>query len=136
MYDLVADVEQYPDFLPHCAALRVVRRDLSEEGGEIVADMVVAYRAFRERFKSHVVLDARAMTIETTYLDGPFRKLHNFWRFTDNAHGSLVDFTIDFEFRSLILQATAATVFERAFAKMSDAFIDRADAIYGAGALT
>ncbi len=133
MFDLVADVERYPEFLPHCVALRILSDNVANGSRTLTAEMVVAYGAFRERFKSHVRLDRGDMTIEAHYLDGPFRKLHNFWRFADTpSGGSEVDFTIDFEFRSFFLQAAAATVFERAFEKMSDAFVDRAYELHGA----
>ncbi|MEQ8177464.1 MAG: type II toxin-antitoxin system RatA family toxin [Amphiplicatus sp.] len=131
MFDLVADVERYPEFLPHCVALRILSQDIVDGAGTLTAEMIVAYGAFRERFKSHVRLNQTSLTIEARYLDGPFRKLHNFWRFTDMKDGSEVDFTIDFEFRSFFLQAAAATVFERAFEKMSEAFVERADEVYG-----
>lgn len=133
MFDLVADVEKYPEFLPHCVALRVVSSDVVDGSGRIEADMIVAYRAFRERFRSLVRLDRPGLGIDVQYVRGPFRRLANQWRFKDVEHGALVNFAIDFEFRSLVLQATAAAVFERAFARMSDAFIDRAAIVYGRG---
>lgn len=131
MFDLVADVERYPEFLPHCVALRVLSRDVVSGSGVVTAEMVVAYGAFRERFKSLVRLDRAMMTIEASYIEGPFRSLHNFWRFAELQKGSEVDFVIDFEFNSFLLQAAAAAVFERAFEKMSDAFVARAHEIYG-----
>lgn len=128
MYALVADIERYPDFIPWCVALRVVERGETT----LLADMVVAYRVFRERFRSRVTLDPAAGRITAEYVDGPFRMLKNEWSFRDReSGGSIVDFLIDFEFRSLILQATAQTVFEKAFARMSDAFVARAKAVYG-----
>lgn len=133
MFELVADVERYPEFLPHCAAIRIVRSDLRDGSGELVSDMIVAYAAFRETFTTHVTLDRNAHRIETRYVAGPFRKLYNLWRFTDLAGGGAeVDFTIDFEFRNILLQTVAKTVFERAFAKMSEAFVTRADEVYRA----
>ena len=132
MFALVADVERYPDFIPWCVALRVVERS---EGG-LLADMVVAYRVFRERFRSRVTLDRAAGRICATYVDGPFRTLRNEWTFVDRAEGgSTINFLIDFEFRSLLLQATAQTVFDKAFAKMADAFVARATSVYGARSL-
>ncbi len=135
MFDLVADVEKYPDFLPHCAAIRIVKSDLREGSGELVSDMVVAYSAFRETFRTHVTLDRQAHRIETRYVAGPFRHLYNLWAFADLAEGGAeVDFTIDFEFRNVVLQTLARVVFERAFAKMSEAFVTRAGAVYGRAA--
>lgn len=136
MFDLVAEVRRYPEFVPHCRAIRIVRSDVDENGeGELVSDMVVAYKAFRETFRTHVTLDRRAHRIETRYLAGPFRHLYNLWAFRDLPDGgSEVDFTIDFEFRNFLLQAAASAVFERAFAKMSEAFVERARAVYPAPA--
>lgn len=128
MYDLVADVERYPEFLPWCAALRVIER----KENALTADMVVAYSVFRERFRSKVRLDPEALRIEAHYVDGPFRNLENRWRFTDKpGGGSVIDFEIAFEFRNFLLQATAQAVFDKAFARMSDAFVKRAQEVYG-----
>lgn len=131
MFSLVAEVEAYPDFIPYCIGLRVLSSRVSEGQGELTADMLVAYKAFREKFRTRVELDKSQGRIEAHYLDGPFRKLHNLWRFKDTQEGSEIDFSIDFEFRSFFLQAAAAAVFERAFVKMSDAFVSRAHEVYG-----
>lgn len=133
MYALVADIEHYPDFLPWCAALRVVNRSTDPAGREVVtADMVVTYKVFRERFRSRATLDKAARRVDTQYVDGPFRHLKNFWAFEDQPDGGArVDFEIDFEFRNIILQKTAQAVFDRAFLRMSEAFVKRADAVYG-----
>lgn len=131
MFALVADVERYPEFLPYCVALRVLSREREASCDTLTAEMIVAYGAFRERFRSRVRLDRAGLMIEATYLDGPFRKLRNLWRFQGVGEGSEVDFTIEFELRSFFLQAAAATVFDGAFGRMSDAFITRADEIYG-----
>lgn len=132
MFALVADVERYPEFIPWCVALRVVERG----EGTLFADMVVAYKVFRERFRSRVTLDPGAGRITAEYVDGPFRTLKNEWSFADLPEGgSTIDFLIDFEFRNFILQATAQTVFDKAFAKMADAFVARAKAVYGERAL-
>lgn len=133
MFDLVADVGKYPEFLPHCSALRIIRSDVDETGsGEMIADMVVSYAAFRERFRSHVLLDREARRIEARYLEGPFRKLYTLWKFTNLNAGSEIDFTIDFEFRNALFQTAAAAFLERAFSRMADSFVKRADEIYGA----
>ncbi len=132
MFELVADVEKYPEFLPWCVALRILNRNLEEDGGALVAEMIVAYKVFREKFKSEVLLDRTGKRIDVYYLDGPFERLHNNWRFVDKPEGgSIVEFHIEFEFRSFILQTTAKAVFEKAFLKMSDAFIRRAEDVYG-----
>ena len=133
MFNLVADIEKYPDFIPWCQALRV-RSDKRVEGvGEVTADMVVRYKLFLEQFRSLVFVDPRNNLISADYLQGPIKKLHNRWKFQDMPDGgSQIDFYIDFEFRNRLLQRIAEEVFDRAFAKMSDAFINRAHAIYPA----
>ena len=128
MYALVADVEAYPEFLPWCVGLRIVERGAAN----ITADMIVAYKVFRERFRSKVALDRENKRIDVAYVDGPFRNLENRWRFTDKPEGgSVIDFEIKFEFRNFLLQATAQAVFDKAFARMSEAFVKRADDVYG-----
>ena len=131
MFDLVADIERYPEFLPWCAALRINKRDGDAARGTLTADMVVAYKVFRERFKSRVLLDRAAGRIDVDYMDGPFRSLQNHWQFSDRPEGgSLIDFEIAFEFSNFVLQATAQTVFDKAFSRMSEAFVARAGVIY------
>ena len=131
MFNLVADIERYPEFLPWCVALRITQRDPAPEPASLTAEMVVAYKVFRERFKSRVLLDRPAGKIEVDYMDGPFSSLQNLWRFQDLPQGgSQVDFEISFEFSNFILQATARNVFDKAFARMSEAFVARADEIY------
>ncbi|WP_428409654.1 type II toxin-antitoxin system RatA family toxin [Hyphococcus sp.] len=128
MFALVADVEKYPEFLPWCAALRVIER--SENA--LTADMVVAYSVFREHFRTRVTMDRVNKSIDVAYVNGPFRNLENRWRFTDKAEGgSVIDFEIEFEFKNFLLQATAQAVFDKAFARMSEAFVKRAEDVYG-----
>ena len=132
MFDLVADVEAYPEFLPWCAALRLIDRDVKDGKGELTADMIVAYKVFRERFRSRVRLDREAGEIDVEYIEGPFRMLENKWRFRDHRdHGSEIEFDIAFEFKNSILQTAARMVIDKAFGRMNDAFIARAEKIYG-----
>lgn len=132
MYALVADVEAYPQFVPLCTGLRVRKRTPLEPGEVIVADMEVGYKAIREKFTSKVTCDPQTHTISVEYVDGPFRRLHNQWRFTDCAPGrSAVEFFIDYEFRSRALGLLMGAVFDRAFRQFADAFEARADALYG-----
>lgn len=132
MFALVAGVDRYPEFLPWCVALRIAERKRDGDIEFVIADMAVAYKVFRERFRSLVRLDHAARKIDVDYVDGPFRSLTNSWAFRDQPGGeSIVDFSIQFEFRSVLLQATARSVFEKAFARMSDAFVARADSVYG-----
>lgn len=133
MFNLVADVERYPEFLPWCSALRVIDRRVDGDGEILNADMVVAYSVFREKFRSLVRLDRTGNKIDVSYVEGPFRTLKNIWTFADEAGGgSTVDFFISFEFQNRLLQAAAKSVFEKAFVRMSDAFVERAREIYGA----
>ena len=132
MYDLVADVERYPQFLPLCESLTV--RSRREKGGRtiLIADMTVGYKAIRETFASQVLLNPEALEIQAQYLDGPFRHLDNRWRFVDVGPGrSEVHFAIDYEFRSRVLGALMGAMFEKAFARYTQAFEERADRLYG-----
>lgn len=131
MFELVADVRRYPEFLPWCKALRV----RSEDGDTLVADMVARFKGFEERFTSRVTIDRPNLAIDVAYVDGPFQKLSNAWRFTPLGPGSSrVSFTIDFEFRSRLLRVLANSMFERALMRLSEAFVERARQIYGATA--
>ena len=134
MFALVADVRAYPEFVPLCQALRVRGESPLGDGDRsvIVADMTVAYKMFRETFTSRVELDPASRTILVTYLDGPFKKMENRWRFepTDAGH-CVVEFFIDYEFRSRTLAALMGAMFDKAFRKFSTAFEARADELYG-----
>ena len=131
MFDLVADVERYPEFLPLCEAL-TVRSRRERDGKELlVADMTVGYKAIRETFTTQVLLNREDLTIEVQYIDGPFKYLHNRWQFLpDGASGCSVNFFIDYEFKSRILGALMGSMFDRAFRMFSEAFETRAGKIY------
>ncbi len=135
MFDLVADVEHYPEFVPLCAALRVKRRARSDEGVEIlVADMTVAYKLIRETFTSRVLLDRPRLTIHVEYLDGPFSRLDNRWEFVSQGDKACdVKFFISYEFRSRTLGMLMGAMFDAAFRRFADAFEERANKVYGAG---
>lgn len=129
MFDLVADVESYPAFLPWCVAARVNER---LEGGEVViAQLVVRFKMFQERYTSRVELDWEKREISVSVIQGPFSHLQNEWKFTPQGEGVLVDFDIDFTFRSVILNKTIGIMFGDACKKMVDAFRKRADELYG-----
>ena len=132
MFELVADVEKYPEFLPLCEGLNV-RSRRERDGREIlVADMTVGYKAIRETFTTQVLLTPAEHTIDVKYLDGPFRYLTNEWKFLASPDGGAkVEFFIDYEFKSRILGALMGTMFDRAFRMFAEAFEKRADAIYG-----
>lgn len=133
MFDLVADAERYPEFLPLCEGLVIRRREARPDGTELmIATMTVGYRAIRESFTSRVTLDRAKMTILVEYIDGPFRHLENRWRFRDLGEGACeVEFYITYEFASRTLGALMGVMFDRAFHKFSEAFEQRADRIYG-----
>lgn len=133
MFDLVADVERYPEFLPLCEGLTIRRRSNGDEGVEVlVAAMTVGYKAIQETFTSRVTLDRPRMKILVEYVDGPFRHLENRWTFRPDPLGCEVEFYITYEFRSRTLGLLMGAMFERAFRKFSEAFEQRADLVYGA----
>jgi coenzyme Q-binding protein COQ10 len=132
MFDLVADVERYPEFVPLCRSLTVRHRTAEGEGVEVVvADMTVAYKLVREAFRSKVTLDRPKLQILVEYLEGPFSHLENRWTFSATAEQSCeVEFFIDYEFRSRTLGLLMGAVFDAAFRRFATAFERRADQIY------
>lgn len=132
MFALVAGIERYPEFLPWCAGARIRQREEDGATEIVTADLIIAYKVFREQFTSRVVLDPAERKIDVQYVKGPFRHLSNKWEFEALPQGgSRIHFFIDFEFRSVTLQTLMNNVFAKAFARMMQAFIDRADALYG-----
>ena len=127
LYGLVADVERYPEFLPWCRAARVTRR----EENVVYADLIIGFKVFRERFTSKVTLDPPA-AIGMQYVKGPMRHLNNQWRFEPHPEGCLIDFYVEFEFRSALLQRVIGVLFNEAVRRMVSAFEARARALYGA----
>lgn len=134
MFDLVADVERYPQFVPLCQSLTVRRRSTDGEGREVVvADMTVAYKFIRETFTSRVTLDRPNLTILVEYLEGPFRRMNNRWSFRPVSETSCeVEFFLTYEFRSRTLAMLMGGVFDAAFRRFAAAFERRADQVYGA----
>lgn len=131
MYDLVADVARYPEFLPWCAAARIRSEEPKGDGMEMLADLVISFKVFREKFGSRVTLWPETHKIDTEYLDGPFRYLTSQWQFDDCEDGCRVRFFVDFEFRNAILQGVIGMVFNEAMQRIVRAFEDRAKALYG-----
>jgi coenzyme Q-binding protein COQ10 len=134
MFALVADVERYPEFVPLCSSLRVLKR--AAQGGQetVTATMTVAYKFLHESFTSRIILDPQAREIRVAYLDGPFRYLENVWSFRPLGETACeVGFRISYEFRSRILASLMGAAFDRAFRKFASAFEARADQIYGKG---
>jgi coenzyme Q-binding protein COQ10 len=131
MYDLVADVAKYPEFLPWCAAARIRSRREQGEVEIMEADLVISFKVFRERFGSRVTLFPREMRIDTEYLDGPFKYLESNWRFHSAEGGTEVEFFVDFEFRNKVLQGVIGLVFYDAMQRVVRAFERRARELYG-----
>jgi coenzyme Q-binding protein COQ10 len=128
LFDLVADVRRYPEFLPWVAAVRV----RSDSETEMIADLAVGFRAIKETFTSRVIKQ-RPHKIEIDYIEGPLKHLHNSWEFTgDGAGGTRIDFCVDFAFRNRMFEMLAGQMFDRALRKMIGAFVDRAHALYAA----
>jgi coenzyme Q-binding protein COQ10 len=132
MFDLVADVERYPEFVPLCQSLKI-RQRTSEAGKEvIVADMTVAYKLIRQTFTSRVTLNRAKLEILVEYLEGPFQSLNNHWTFRPvDEHTCDVDFFISYEFRSRALGLLMGAMFDAAFRRFAGAFQRRADEVYG-----
>ncbi len=130
LFHLVSDVERYPEFLPWCLAARIRRR----EGETFWADLVIGFKMVRERFTSKVTLDEPGCRIDVTYSDGPFKYLNNHWVFeevADQPGCTMIDFYVDFEFRSKMLQKIIQPLFSEAVARMVLAFEKRAQQLYG-----
>ena len=126
MFDLVADVDRYPEFLPWVIATRIK----SDSETEMVADMLVGFKALKEKFTSRVV-KSRPGELRVTYIDGPLRDLDNTWRFRNVEGGCEIDFAVDFAFRNPLFEKIAGQYFDRAFRKMVAAFEERAGELYG-----
>ena len=126
LYDLVADVGKYPQFLPWCVGARV----RSHTETELVADLTIGFGPFRESFTSRVLLE-RPGRIRVSYENGPFRYLNNEWKFSADPKGCRVNFFVDFEFKSRLLQAAIGVVFNEAVKRMVNAFLKRARDVYG-----
>jgi len=137
LYDLVADIEKYPDFLPWCVAARNCSRETLTDGELVTADMVIGFKMFRERVRSKVTLHPPDESdsggrIDVEYVEGPLKYLQNHWVFMPTGNGGCeIDFFVDFEFRSRILQKIVGALFHEAVRRMVAAFERRATALYG-----
>jgi coenzyme Q-binding protein COQ10 len=133
MFDLVADVERYPEFVPLCRELKVRQRNAQGEGVDVViADMTVAYKLVRETFRSRVLLNRPNLQILVEYLEGPFSHMENRWMFRPAGEENCeVEFVIDYEFRSRTLGLLMGAMFDAAFRRFATAFERRADQVYG-----
>ncbi|MCW0232214.1 MAG: type II toxin-antitoxin system RatA family toxin [Ferrovibrio sp.] len=132
LYALVAGIEQYPKFLPWCVGARIRERNETV----VVADLIIGFKVFRERFTSRVTLDPAARRIDVEYTDGPFKYLKNHWIFNPHPTGCEIDFYVDFEFKSRLLQKTIELLFNEAVRRMVGAFETRAQQLYGENGLS
>ena len=130
MFDLVADISSYPEFLPWCAAARVRKEVQKGEVKQIEADLVIRFKVFREKFGSRVLLNASNYIIETDYIDGPFRYMHSVWSFKNCEEGCEVKFDVNFEFKNAVLQSIIGLVFNDAMQRIVRAFERRASDLY------
>jgi len=126
LFHLVAGVEKYPEFLPWCSAARITRR----EGATFYADLVIQFKVFRERFTSRVTVHPTHQ-VDVEYIQGPFRYLNNHWHFHEVEDGCVIDFYVDFEFKSRTLQKLIGLLFDQAVSRMVGAFETRARQLYG-----
>ena len=126
LFDLVADVRRYPEFLPWCLAARIKERSQTT----LVADLIIGFQMFKEQFTSHVSMDRDNLIIEVEYTEGPFKYLTNKWQFTEHPDGCLIDFYVDFEFKSRLLQTVIESLFTEAVKRMVRAFEARANNLY------
>jgi coenzyme Q-binding protein COQ10 len=127
IFELVADVGSYPEFLPWCvgARIREQRPDM------LLADLMIGFKMVREKFSSRVWLDRAVLRIDVEYINGPFRQLKNHWTFTDDPAGCRIDFFLEFEFNSVMLQKLIGVLFHEAVRRMVTAFETRAKQLYG-----
>ena len=130
MFDLVADISSYPEFLPWCAAARIREEVQKGQVQQIEADLVISFKVFREKFGSRVLLNNSKYIIETDYIDGPFRYLHSVWSFENCEEGCEVKFNVDFEFKNAMLQSIIGLVFNDAMQRIVRAFERRASDLY------
>ena len=126
MFELVADVEKYPEFLPWCIASRVIEK----ENSKIIADLMIGFQIFREKFRSNVSLDKKNLKIEVNYEEGPFKFLRNKWEFNNFKDGCEIKFFLDFEFNNMFFQTLMERLFSEAVKKMVAAFEKRATYLY------
>jgi coenzyme Q-binding protein COQ10 len=132
MFELVGDVDRYPEFVPLCTAMRVRSRTPKNGKTVVVAVMTISYKVIQQTFTSRVTLDHENLTIYVDYLDGPFSRMHNRWSFRPlTEHSCEVEFFIDYEFRSRAFGLLSGAVFDQVFRRMAGAFEARADKVYG-----
>jgi coenzyme Q-binding protein COQ10 len=130
MFDLVADVNSYPKFLPWCSAARIHSRNMIDKNEILEADLVISFKVFREKFASKVTLIRSENQILTEYIDGPFKRMHSTWHFKGLKCGSEVSFYVDFEMKNAVLQKIVGVLFNEAMQRVLYAFENQAKALY------
>ena len=132
MFNLVADIENYPSFIPWCNAVSVISRTENKNDGYnvLVADMNVSFKVFKERFSSRVTLYPSSKCINVEYINGPFKFLSNKWEFTDCIDGCTINFNVEFEFKSRIMQRLIGVVFQEAMRRIVRSFEQQANFLY------
>ena len=130
MFDLVADVNSYPKFLPWCSAARIHSSNMIGKNEVLEADLVISFKVFREKFASKVTLIRSENRILTEYIDGPFKRMHSTWHFEGLEFGSEVSFYVDFEMKNAVLQKIVGVVFNEAMQRVLSAFENQAMALY------
>ncbi len=126
LFQLVADVKRYPEFLPWCLASRIRK----QTDTALVADLIIGFQVFKEQFTSHVQMNREHLIITVEYAEGPFKFLTNRWKFIEHPDGCIIDFYVDFEFKSRLLQTVIENLFTEAVRRMVSAFEARADQLY------
>lgn len=128
LFDIVASVDRYPEFLPWCSAARINDR----EGDIFLADLVISFKVWREKFTSKVTLRRSEREIDVEYVNGPFKYMNNYWKFLDGPEGGcIIDFHVEFEFKSRVLQQLIGLLFDEAVRRMVGAFETRARKLHG-----
>ena len=126
LFDLVSDINKYPEFLPWCLASRIRKKTDTT----LVADLIIGFQVFKEQFTSHVQMDKNHLIIRVEYAEGPFKYLTNNWKFIEHPDGCMIDFYVDFEFKSRLLQTVIESLFTEAVKRMVSAFESRANQLY------
>ena len=126
LFELVADVKRYPEFLPWCLAARI--RTQTEK--ELIADLIIGFQVFKEQFTSKVAMDKEALFIDTSYADGPFKYLQNHWKFLPHKDGCEIDFYVDFELKNSFFNAIMTKSFQFVLDKIADSFQKRAEELF------
>jgi coenzyme Q-binding protein COQ10 len=131
IFELVGDVASYPEFLPWCTGARIREKQVTPTGEVMIADLMIGFKMVREKFTSRVTLDRPALRIDVDYLQGPFKTLKNHWTFSPTANGQCqIDFYLEFEFSSIMLQKLIGVLFHEAVRRMVAAFETRAHKLY------